>query len=115
MNKLLDGDAWKNGLIHEHRGKDIAVLCEQSLQEGGATTGRGDNENRLTDFLPTKIRVKDMVEEAPNSYDNPEVAKQQKEKSDNDPAPQLEGLTTIGKIKCPSSKAEVEVHRRKLF
>jgi hypothetical protein len=28
MNKLLDGDAWKNGLIHENRGKDIAVLCE---------------------------------------------------------------------------------------
>jgi hypothetical protein len=57
------------------------------LQEGGATAGRGYYVNRLTDFLPMKIRVKDMVKEAPDSYDNPEEAKQQKEKSDNDPAP----------------------------
>ncbi|MFA9196834.1 MAG: hypothetical protein ACEQSM_04390 [Aliarcobacter sp.] len=89
MNKLLNSDAWKNSLIHKNRSKDIAILCEHSLQEGGATTGRGDNENGLTDFLPAKIWVKDMVKETPDSYYDPEETKQKEKESNNDPAPQL--------------------------
>jgi hypothetical protein len=60
------------------------------LQEGGAASGRGDNENGLTDFLPAKIWVKDMIEETPDSYDDPEKTKQTEKESNNDPAPQLE-------------------------
>ena len=87
VDTFLNRDARKNGLVHENGGKGIAVLCEQPLQEGGAASGRGDNENGLPDFLPTKIRVEDMVEEAPERYDDPANTKQKKEESDNDPAP----------------------------
>ena len=59
---LLDRDAGEDGLIHQHRGKDLPVPGEEFLQEGGAASGRGDNEDGPANFLTTEPGKEDVIQ-----------------------------------------------------
>ena len=99
VNEFLNRDAWKDGLVHEDRGKSGAIFGEEFLKKGGATTGRGDNKYGLVNLLPAKARVKDMVQGAPNDHDDPEAAEQEKEEGDDHPASELERACQVVQIK----------------
>jgi hypothetical protein len=60
------------------------------LKKGGATARRSDDEYRLVNLLPAKAGIKDMVQKAPDDYDDPKAAEQEKKKGDDHPAPELE-------------------------
>ena len=74
MNEFLNRDAGKDGLVHEDGGEGVAIFGEEFLKEGGAATGRGDDEYGIVNLLPAEAGIKDMVKGAPNDYDDPEAA-----------------------------------------
>ena len=99
MNKFLDRDAGKNGLVHENGGEGVTVFGEEFLKKGGAATGRGDDKYGLVNLLPAKAGVKDMVQGAPDDHDNPKAAEQEKEEGDDHPASELERACQVVQIK----------------
>ena len=92
MNDLLNRDAGKNSLIHENGGECAPVFRQQFLKEGGAATGRGDNENGLPNLLATKFGIKDVVKSPTNGQDNPKANEEGEKKGHDHPATKLEGL-----------------------
>ena len=99
VNEFLNCDAGKDSLVHKDGGEGVTVFGEEFLKKGGAAAGRGDNKYGLVNLLPAKARVKDMVKGAPNDYDDPEAAEQQKEEGDDHPAPELERACQVVQIK----------------
>jgi len=90
VNKLLDRDAGENGLVHENGGEGATIFGEEFLKKSGPAAWRGDDEYRLVNLLPAKAGIKDMVQKAPDDYDDPEAAEQTKEEGDDHPASELE-------------------------
>ena len=99
MNEFLNRDAGKDGLVHEDRGKSGAIFGEEFLKKGGAAAGRGDDKYGLVNLLPAKAGIKDMIQNAPDEHDDPEAAEQEKEKSDDHPASELERACQVVQIK----------------
>ena len=99
MNEFLDRNAGKDGLVHEDRGEGVAIFGEEFLKKGGAATGRGDNKHGLVNLLPAKVRIKDMIQKAPDEYDEPKAAEQEKEEGDDHPASELERACQVVQIK----------------
>ena len=69
------------------------------MKKGGATARRSDDEYRLVNLLPAKAGIKDMVQKAPDDYDDPEAAEQKKEEGDDHPASELERSCQVVQIK----------------
>ena len=69
------------------------------MKKGGATARRSDDEYRLVNLLPAKAGIKDMVQKAPDEHNDPEAAEQEKEKSDDHPASELERSCQVVQIK----------------
>ena len=99
MNEFLNCDAGKDSLVHKDGGEGFTVFGEEFLKKGGAAAGRGDNKYGLVNLLSAKARVKDMVKGAPNDYDDPEAAEQEKEECDDHPASELERACQVVQIK----------------
>ena len=99
MNKFLDRNAGKDGLVHENGGEGVAIFGEEFLKKGGAASGRGDDEYGLVNLLPAKAGIKDMIKNATDEDNDPEAAEQKKEKSDDHPASELERACQVVQIK----------------
>ena len=99
MNEFLDRDAGKDGLVHKHGGEGAAIFGEEFLKKGGAASGGGNDKYGFVNLLPAEARVKDMVQGAPDDHDYPEAAEQEKEKSDDHPASELERACQVVQIK----------------
>jgi len=93
---FLDRDAGKNGLIHQHRGKDLPVSGEQFLEEGGAAPRRGDDEDRPANLLASEPGEKDVVEGPADGDHDPESSEQQQKKGGDQPAAGAERLAEVG-------------------
>lgn len=99
MNEFLDRDAGKDGLVHENGGEGVTVFGEEFLKKGGAATRRGDDKYRLVNLLPAEAGIKDMIQKAPDEYDDPKAAEQEKEEGDDHPASELERACQVVQIK----------------
>ena len=99
MNEFLNRDAGKDSLVHKDGGEGVTVFGEEFLKKGGAAAGRGDDKYGLVKLLPAKARVKDMIKNATDEYDDPKAAEQEKEKGDDHPAPELERACQVVQIK----------------
>jgi hypothetical protein len=86
-------------LVHEDGGESVAIFGEEFLKKGGAASGRGDDKYWLVNLLPAKAGIKDMIQKAPDEYDDPKAAEQEKEEGDDHPASELERACQVVQIK----------------
>lgn len=82
-------------MVHEDRGESGAIFSEEFLEKSGATTGWGDDEDGLGDFLPPKVGIKEMIEGATDDDHHPEKGEEKQEKGDDDPAAEVEGASEV--------------------